>query len=90
MAVRASLDSIARGQGYAAHVAEWNDDGSAYAGAWDDSRTPCTDSPTIAIASNGAGALAALESDGLYACDRIAYIGRDGYAHTSRDTGINN
>jgi len=83
--VRASLESIARGQGYAAHVAEWDDDGAAYAGAYDDSRTPCTDSPTILLTLNGPGVLEVLESDGPYACDHIAYIGRDGYAHISRN-----
>lgn len=83
-AVRASLDSIARGYGYAAHVAEWDDDGTVHAGAYDDSRTPCTDTPTILLAyAEPPGALEALEHDGPYACDFIAYIGRDGHAHTS-------
>ena len=85
--VRASLESIARGHGYAAHVAEWDEHGTCRAGAWDDSRTPCTDTPTILLACGGDrwGTLETLESDGPYACDLIAYIGRDGYAHTSRD-----
>jgi len=83
--VRASLDSIARGRGYVARVAEWNDDGTARAGNFDDSGTPCVDRPTIMVAHNVPGALEALEADGAYACDYVAYIGADGYAHVSRD-----
>lgn len=62
--VRASIRSIRDGWGVAAHVAEWNDDGSARAGAFDDSCSPCADDVSIVILRNGADVLTLAETDG--------------------------
>lgn len=62
--VRASIRSIRDGYGIAARVAEWNDDGSARAGAFDDSRTPCADDVSITVLRNGADVLTLAETDG--------------------------
>ena len=55
--VRASLASIRRGRGVAARVAEWDDDGSARAGAVDDSLTLCADDVRAYVLRNVPGAL---------------------------------
>ena len=62
--VRASVRSIRRGYGVAAHVAEWDDTGAAYAGAFDDSCTPCADDVSITVMRNGADVLTLAETDG--------------------------
>lgn len=62
--VRASVRSIRDGYGVAAHVAEWNEDGSARAGAFDDSLTPCADDVSIVVLRNGADVLTLAETDG--------------------------
>lgn len=62
--VRASVRSIRDGYGVAAHVAEWNEDGSARAGAFDDSGTPCADDVSILIMRNGKDVLTLAETDG--------------------------
>jgi hypothetical protein len=72
-----SLASIRRGYGVRANVAEWNKDGSARAGNWDDSVTPCAE-PAIILARNGADALTSMEREGVYAADRVAFYGPRG------------
>lgn len=62
--VRASVYSIRRGWGVSARVAEWNDDGSARAGAFDDSCSPCADDVSIVVLRNGADVLTLAETDG--------------------------
>lgn len=62
--VRASVRSIRDGYGVAARVAEWDDNGVARAGAWDDSRTPCADDVHVTILRNGADVLTLAETDG--------------------------
>lgn len=62
--VRASIRSIRNGRGVSAHVAEWNDDGAARAGAFDDSGTPCADDVHVIVMRNGADVLTLAETDG--------------------------
>lgn len=80
--IQASADNIGLGYGVRARVAEWADDESAYAGAYDDSRTPCADSVRILVWHNVPGTLT-----GAYEAtpDYVVYIGARGGIRVSRD-----
>lgn len=60
--VRRSLASARAGRGIGAHVAEWDYDGAAHEGHWDDSLTPCVDGAYAIVVRNAPGALEALET----------------------------
>lgn len=76
--VRASMRSIARGYGVAAHVAEWDESGSAYAGYTDGSLTPCADDVTVLIWHNGPGALDSMEREAASAYRLVRFGPRGG------------
>lgn len=84
--VRASVASAARGRGVAARAAEWpEDDGPAAAGHLDDSLTPCTEDVRALVFRNVPGVLRAMETDGAYAAEYVAFIGPRGAVRVSRD-----
>ena len=74
-----TVRSASAGRGVRARVAEWDDDGAALAGHFDDSLTPCADDVTVWFTDNTPGALEFLERDGGLA--RRAFLGPRGGFH---------
>ena len=77
--VESTVRSATAGSGVRARVAEWDDDGAARAGHFDDSGTPCADEVTVWFTDNTPGALEFLERDGGLA--RRAFLGPRGGFH---------
>jgi hypothetical protein len=80
-----SLDDVARsvwsatcGHGVDARVAEWDDDGAARAGHYDDSVTPATDDVHAVVWLNVPGALDDAQREGYYSAARVVWRGSRG------------
>jgi hypothetical protein len=86
--VRHSVDSVIRGRGVDASVAEWNDDDDdapARAGHVDDSSTPCADDVRVLVFANVPGVLDAMRCEGAYAAEYVVHVGPRGGIRVTRD-----
>jgi len=85
--VRHTVDSITRGRGVDASVAEWDDDDDApaRAGHMDDSFTPCADDVHVLVFANVPGVLDAMRREGGYAADYVVHVGPRGGIRVTRD-----